>query len=123
VDSRLVLEGDTRLVATLGNAARDVADLRDGFDAAGQIVAAAGAAEAPVLTGALAGSLRGARAGRNAATITSPLVYAGPVHWGRPAHNMAANPFVLRAADLTEDRWTGAIVDDAQRVCNSVQGV
>lgn len=67
------------------------------------------AASPPVLTGRLAASIRStgqvgagvARAGR------ASVPYAGPIHWGWPARNIKANPFLLTAAE----KRTPQIVD------------
>jgi hypothetical protein len=120
--AQVQVRGGDRLAATAADAAKAIADLSDGFAEAGRIVTAAGETAAPRLTGRLAGSLRSAPAGRNTASLTSPLVYAVPIHWGRPAHNIAADPFLFRAAERTEPQWLGALERDAQRVCNGVEG-
>ena len=109
--------------ATLSAASYSLDDM-PGFADVGEIVAGASSDAAPVLTGALAGSMTSTReGGKNTATITSPLVYAVPIHWGRPAHNIRANPFVMKAADETEDRQVSALEHDAQRILNKVRGV
>lgn len=116
--------GAERFAATLEAAAKSIADMPEGYQRAGEIVSAAGAAGAPRRTGRLAGSvttLRG-EGGRGSATITSPLVYAVPIHWGRPAHDIEANPFLIRAAERTQAQWVGALEDSAQKVCDQVKG-
>jgi phage gpG-like protein len=113
--------GADRLAATLEKASKQIADMSDGYGKAAEIVSGAGASSAPRRTGRLAGSMTTERA-KGSATITSPLVYAVPIHWGRPAHNIEANPFLMRAADRTEAQWVGAIDDEVQRICNEVEG-
>jgi hypothetical protein len=115
------VEGEARLASTLDSAASKMGDL-PGIQDAAEIITTAGAAGAPRLTGRLAGSLTSSRSGKNAAQMTSPLVYAVPIHWGRPAHDIAANPFLVRAADQTETRWVGAVEKSAQDVLDRVQG-
>jgi hypothetical protein len=95
--------------------------MRPGFDEAGRIIATASARIAPVRTGALRNSVQGESSGRNLALITSPLIYAGPVHWGRPGHNIATL-FILRGADASSAQWGQAIEHNAQAVCDSVEG-
>lgn len=114
--------GAKELAASLNKAARDVADLQDGFAEAGRIASAAGSATAPRRTGRLAGSVRANPEGRNSTVITSPVVYAVPIHWGRPAHHIEANPFLVRGVDRSEPQWMHAIEADAQRVCDQVKG-
>jgi hypothetical protein len=114
--------GVPSFVATMTVAQAKMRDL-EGFHDAGEVVAVAGSDEAPRLTGALAASLTVTKEQAGSATITSPLVYAVPIHWGRPAHNIAANPFLIRAADVTESRWVDVLEKSAQRALNSVRGV
>lgn len=116
------LKGADTCAATLATAARKTAEMDEAAREASQIVAAAAANEAPILTGALAGSLRVTTSGRNTGTITSPLVYAVPIHWGRPAHNIAPNPFLLRAADESETEWVHAFEKSLQRNVDAVKG-
>ena len=115
------IQGAARLASTLDTAAAKMGDLPGIADAAG-IITSAGRAGAPRLTGRLAGSLASSRSGKNAAQMTSPLVYAVPIHWGRPAHDIAANPFLVRAAEQTETQWVGAVEKSAQDVLDRVQG-
>jgi hypothetical protein len=119
VEVRIV--GEARLISTLDGAAKDLADL-PGIEDAAKIITAAGSAGAPRRTGRLAGSLRSARSGPNVAAMTSPLVYAVPIHWGRPAHSIAANPFLIRAADQTQTQWSKAVEHSAQAALDKVQG-
>jgi hypothetical protein len=116
------LKGSDHLAATLDTAARKTADMAEAAREAAEIVAAAGAAEAPLLTGRLSGSLRVTTSGRNTGTITSPLAYAVPIHWGRPAHNIAPNPFLIRAAEREETDWTHAYEAALQRNMDAVKG-
>lgn len=96
--------------------------MREGFAEAGRIIGAAGTSTAPRRTGRLAGSVRSNPEGPNTSMITSPLVYAVPIHWGRPAHHIEANPFLMRGAERSESLWLGALERDAQRICDQVQG-
>lgn len=58
-------------------------------------------AEAPVRSGALAGTVRVGRTARSAVVkIGSARVpYAGPINYGWRAHNIEPNPFIERAKD------------------------
>ena len=118
----LNVRGGAELIATLATAATAIGDLAEGFTAAARIIDHAQSAGAPRRTGRLAGAMRTAYDGRNSATLTNPLVYAVPIHWGRPAHSIEANPYAVRAADRTEPMWTKAIEDDAQRTLDRVHG-
>ena len=116
------IRGAPAFIASMSAAARTMADL-PGFTDAGEVIAAAASDEAPRLTGALAGSLQVIKEEKGSATVTSPLVYAVPIHWGRPAHNIAANPFITRAAEQTESRWVDALEHSAQSTLDKVRGI
>lgn len=117
-DVRVEVDGLRALRARLRRMGDDLADLKAANAAAAGLVAAAAAARAPRRSGRLAGSLRGNRAlGR--ATISAGgarLPYAGPIHYGWPAHGIAAQPFISDAATATESQWLplyAAAVDQA----------
>jgi len=115
------VQGEARLEATLDGAAKKMGDL-PGFAEAATIVNTAAISRAPRRTGRLASSLTSRRSGPNVSEMTSPLVYAIPIHWGSPAHNIAANPFYVRAAEQTESQWAKAVEKSAQDVLDGVQG-
>jgi hypothetical protein len=57
--------------------------------------------EAPIRSGALAGSVR-ASATKRALGLRAGgrgVLYAGPIHFGWPARNIDPNPFLIRARD------------------------
>lgn len=59
----------------------------------------------PVLSGSLRDTLR-IKASKASARVLAgggPVPYAGPIHFGWPAHNIAAQPFLWDAADVSED--------------------
>lgn len=62
---------------------------------------------APKRTGRLAAS--GQRSGnpvQASVTFGGPQVpYANPIHWGWPAHNIKAQPFLTTAVDRSEPAW------------------
>jgi hypothetical protein len=111
--------GETELLSTMARAEKALPDL-DTSDAATVILHAI-PGTAPRLTGRLAGSFRTGTKDKRA-TITSPLVYAVPIHWGRPAHNIDANPFVVRAINQTETEWLHALEKSGQKICDGVKG-
>ena len=117
----ITLKGAARLEGDLDRAGRQLGDLRDAARDTARLVASAGSAGAPRRTGALAASLE-PTAGRNLSSITSALVYAVPIHWGRPAHHIEANPFLYRAAQRTEPAWAGVYERAVQKVADSVKG-
>lgn len=92
--------------------------------AAASTVAAAASARAPRRSGALAGSLRGnAAAGR--ATVSAGgarLPYAGPIHYGWPAHKIEPQPFIIDAAQATEPVWLPMYAADVDKALDVVRG-
>jgi hypothetical protein len=123
VSFRLV--GDARLISSLDRASRDVGQLREAFDAVGNIVADASSSFTPVRTGALAGSITSQTlqsANSGGVDITSPLKYANPIHWGVPSHNIDASLFILRGVDASESAWSAAIDTNLQHICDNVEG-
>lgn len=116
----LKVTGGPRLASTMARAEADL-DRIPTVDAA-KIVAARAQTVAPRRTGRLAGSVRARAGAEGRGTITSPLIYAVPIHWGRPAHNIAANPFISRAATQTEREWMASIEKQGQKICDSVKG-
>lgn len=111
--------GEAELAATMDAAIRELPDL-DTTEAA-HVVASAAAGSAPRLTGRLAGSITGSFQDKRG-TITSPVVYAVPIHWGRPAHGIVANPFVSRAWDRSESAVVSALQRSGQKLCDTVRG-
>lgn len=116
----VTVKGGAALTRTMAAATAALPELPT--EAGARVIAAASQSTAPRRTGRLAGSVR-AQAGRHGAgTITSPVVYAVPIHWGRPAHGIEPHPFVTQAAAHTEPQWTRALEPAAQRLCDNVRG-
>jgi hypothetical protein len=120
----LEVQGLGQLVRTLRRAGDDVGDLKDAHARVAAIVAAAGASRAPRRSGALASSVRGSRQVRRARVSAgrASVPYAGVIHWGWPAHNIAPNPFLSEAAQDTESQWTATYQRDVQHVLDKVKG-
>ena len=68
---------------------------------AAELVAVNAKQRAPRRSGKLAGSIR-AGATLYSGTVKAgggKIVYAAPIHWGWPAHNISPNPFLYEALD------------------------
>ena len=93
-------------------------DLKATHDKIAQIVAPAGRRGAPRRTGRLAGSVRGSGTKTQAVVRAggARLPYGGPIHWGWPARNIGAQPFLTDAGRETEPTWTGIYHDDTQKL-------
>jgi plasmid stabilization system protein ParE len=123
-DSGIRVVGGRRLRSTLRSAEGDLEDLKAANAAAAAIVAAYATATAPRRTGRLAGTIRGNRAAGRARVSAgyASVPYAGPIHWGWPARNIPAQPWISRAAQTTEPRWLPAYQRDIERVLTHVKG-
>lgn len=100
----------------------DMTELTEANRAAAAVVAPAAGQRAPVRTGALAASMR-PTATRAAARVASRLPYAGAIHWGWPAHNIAPNPFASEAATDTEPTWTPIYERRIDQILSKIKGV
>lgn len=95
--TRFRVEGLRRTVRQLEQVGADAQDMRDLMHEIGNIVVQA--AGPPVLTGKLAGTMRAGR-GKTKAVVRvggARAPYAGVIHYGWPAHNIAPQPFVTEA--------------------------
>ena len=100
-DARVRVEGLGRTLRALAKAGADATDMRDLMHTLGLLVVTA--ANPPRETGNLAGTLRAGR-GKTKAVVRAGgarAPYAGPVHYGWPARNIPANPFLTDALQRT----------------------
>lgn len=113
-DTAVKVEGLPQLRRAFRQLEADTADLKAANAAVATAVAAASIPRAPRRTGRLASSVRGNRA-LSKATVSAGgarVPYAGPVHWGWPAHGIDPDPFISEAAQATEGAWS-RIYEDA----------
>lgn len=118
------VDGLRRLRSDLRKMGSDLSDLKDANAAVAQLVAAEAGRRAPRRTGRLAASVRGNRA-LSRATVAAGgarLPYAGPIHYGWPAHGIAANPFVSDAAQATESAWLPLYEAGIEQAVDAVAG-
>jgi hypothetical protein len=122
-DETVQIEGLSALVRALKQAEADLDDLKNANQAAGRIVLDAARPAAPHRTGTLAASGRANRAAKKANVLfgSARVPWANPIHWGWPAHHIAAQPFVTTAAAQTQPEWLGAYERDVQAVLNTVE--
>ncbi|MCQ4120405.1 HK97 gp10 family phage protein [Rhodococcus tibetensis] len=118
------LVGADQLRRTLRAAGRGMDELKAINRGAADTVAGASRARVPRVSGRLDQSIRAAgtaRAGIVRAGKKS-VPYAGPIHWGWPARNIRAQPFILNAAEATEPAWTSAYMRHVERLLDQVEG-
>jgi hypothetical protein len=99
-------------------------NVKRAYAAAAAMVAAAASARAPKRSGRLAASVRGNRAVSRATVAAGgvTLPYAGPIHYGWPAHNIEAAPFIIDAAQATEPAWLPIFAADVDQALDVVRG-
>lgn len=118
------VEGARELRRTLKRAGDNLADLKAVHAQVGQVVADAARPRTPTLTGRLAGSIRPARlaAGAVVRAGAASIPYGGPIHWGWPARNIEAQPFLSDAATSTEPEWVALYETEVNRIIEEVEG-
>jgi hypothetical protein len=118
------VDGLRRLRRDLKAAGESTEDLKEANAAVAALVATAAAVRAPQRTGRLASSGRGNRAvGRATVTFGGAAVpYAGPVHWGWPAHGIEPHTFIPDAAQATEPVWLELYVQGVNRALEPIAG-
>lgn len=118
------VEGARQLRATLRRAGQDLEDMKDANAEVANYVASASRSAAPTVSGRLAASVRGNRAAASAVVKAggAAVPYAGPIHWGWPARNIAANEFMAATAANTEPTWVRMYLAAVERIVAKVKG-
>jgi hypothetical protein len=119
------LEGLSTFRRTLKSAGADMEEFKDASQRTASVVVFHAMSRAPKRTGALAGSLRPARTSGSVTVYAgnnSSVVYAGPIHWGWPAHNIRAQPFLVDAAHETEPEWVGYYLSELNKIVDGIHG-
>lgn len=130
VYSGVQIEGMRSLRSTLRKAGDDLTELKGVNAAAAGIAAGRAQSWAPVRSGALAASVRSSgtktagivRTGNNRKSA-SGVPYAGPIHWGWPARNIKANPFLSYSAQATEPTWIKLYTDYLDKTVGKIKGI
>lgn len=118
------VEGGDRLRATMTAAGAKLADLTRVHRRTAAKVAATALPATPVRSGALAATVRPG-ASKTTAMVRAgagAVVYAPVIHFGWPAHHIPAQPWILTAAQSTQDEWTGYYEDEIDKILNTIHG-
>ncbi|CAB0660738.1 hypothetical protein [Corynebacterium diphtheriae] len=118
------VEGAARLRRTLKKAGGDLDDLKEANRRAAKAIKPIAEGMAPVLTGRLQASIR-VGATRKAGILRAgrkTVAYAGPVHWGWPAHGIKANPFMSNAAIRNQHVWEKEYIAALEAAIRKVKG-
>lgn len=110
---RIRITGLRKTLRAMEQAGVDAQDLKDLMHSLGLIVVAAARPNTPTLSGALQGTIRAGR-GKTKAVVRAGgarAVYAGVQHYGWPARNISASPFLADAVQSTRNQ-TFAALDD-----------
>jgi hypothetical protein len=85
------------------------------------MVAAVARGLAPRVSGNLAASI-GMVAVDGGIAVDASAPYAGPIHWGWPARNIKAQPFLSDAATQTESQWVELYEAEVDKALDRVEG-
>lgn len=118
------VKGAKELRKQLKAAGDDLADLKATHKKIAQIVEFDALQLAPVVTGGLVGSIRASgtqtaaivRAGRKS------VPYAGPIHWGWPARNITAQPFLVDAQEAKYEDWMSEYTQLVDKALDKIAG-
>lgn len=102
-------------------AAASLEDLRPVNEQVAQTIAPEASGRAPRRTGRLAASLRATGTNREA-RISSDLVYANPIHFGWPAHNIRAHPFITETIDTRREDVANAYENAVEKEIGRIKG-
>jgi hypothetical protein len=118
------VRGAKKLRRTMKAAGENLADLKSVHQAAGNVVVGAARPITPRESSALVSSIRASRlAGGIAVKAGSARVpYAGPIHWGWPAHGMQARPFLTEAASASEPTWVALYEQELDKIISRIEG-
>lgn len=120
----VLVKGAPELRKSLKRAGEDLSDLKDAHQAVGNLVANTASGIAPRQTGALAGSIRASRSHTYVIIRagSAGIPYAGPIHWGWPARNIQADPFIMNAAQSAEPEWTALYEREMVQIIERIEG-
>lgn len=118
------VDGLRPLVRDLRKLGDGLDDLKDANAEVAGFIAGKAAGRAPRASGRLSQSGRGNRAAGKA-TVSfggARVPYAGPIHWGWPGHGIAAQPFVVEAAQATEGQWLPLYERNIEQLVDKIAG-
>lgn len=119
--ARVEVKGDKRLARTLHDAGQELEEMPRALPVVSRQVVTVAMSKVPRDTGRLAASLD-PTVESSAAVILSTLPYAGVIHWGWPARNIAPQPFLVEAGRQAEPAWTKTFEAEAERILGHVRG-
>lgn len=115
------VEGADTLARTAHAAARELDDLTAVNREVADTWAAVARGVAPRRSGQLARSTE-PTATRDTAEVGSPLIYAGPIHSGWPAHNISPQPYIARTLDTRQGQVTATYERGVADIIDQIRG-
>ena len=121
---RTIIKGADRLNDTLTKAGAELEEMKALHKNIGELVATEARPNAPVLTGALAGTIRGSgiKKGGVVRAGSARVPYAGVQEFGWPARNIAAQPALTDALATSEPAILDAYQAEIDRLLSKVKG-
>ena len=116
------VHGTRELRRALGKGSARLADLKAANARVAAFLASGSRPFAPRRTGQLASTSRGNRAAGKAVVMVGNAAtpYAGPVHWGWPARDIPAQPWVAEYAERTQPVWLGTYQQDVDAIVSAI---
>jgi hypothetical protein len=120
--AKIQVDGARELRRALKHLDAGIDDLKDAHRDAGELIAEEGRTLAPYDTGELRGSIRPDRRanGSNVLAGGRRVPYAGPIHFGWPAHNIDPDPFLYDALDNRADEVRAAYAHNVEALVRRV---
>jgi hypothetical protein len=118
------VEGARELSASARHAADELADMSKAHGQAGDYVAQLARGMAPARSGRLRSTIRAERA-EALASVTAGgagVPYAGPIHFGWAARNIAAQPFLTDALAQAESSVVNIYGDEVDHIVARIHG-
>ena len=125
LDVTFRIEGLAKLQRELKQAGEDCQDLKTASTKAALIVLAEAKRTAPVRSGALKKSLRKSVTKTSAGVLGGKALvvpYAQPIHWGWPKRGIRPNPWISRAAVMTQPQWLPGYIAEIDKATAKVKG-
>jgi hypothetical protein len=125
LDVTFKIEGLAKLQRELKQAGEDTQDLKTAGRNAAKIVMTEAKRTAPVRTGALKRSIRTSVTKKNVGILGGKALvvpYAQPIHWGWPKRGIRENPWISRAARLTQPQWLPGYIKEIDKATAKVKG-
>jgi hypothetical protein len=114
-------DGLTQLVGSLGHAAEELADLTEPHHEATRLVVSAAAPNTPRRSGALAAATR-TDASAKVGEIYNTSDHAVPTHWGAPAKNVRARPWLYDTLIGSQSKVVAVYEHHVETTLDDVKG-